>query len=219
MTGVEEPISPPEEAPADEGTPDPTQLSITIDNDKTSVVEGDTLDFAVTVENLGTEDITDLVVSQTQPPGLLIQSADADGDTGSGQVTWTVDLPKGAAATLNSVMAVQGTPDDLLRLATVACATLAPGDPPLVCAAHSAQLPAGAAAEANAAAMAAVTPADEDRTWWYVAGGVVIVVLGAIAVLAIAALRRRARRRSISGGDEQVAADSGDALVDSRPGR
>ena len=80
---------------------------------------------------------------------------------------------------------MRDTPDHLLRLATVACASAMRDGRPIVCATHSDRLPAGAAAEAEAA-RAAAPPVN--RLWYVGAGLLVLVLTGVLAA-------RRARRR------------------------
>ncbi len=160
------------------------QLSIAIDNGQTSAVTGDKLTYTVTVKNLGANAVTGLVVSQTMPTGLKLVSADSSGTAKSGKVTWPLSLKVAATATFHTTMLVGSTPAELLRLASVACASLAANGAPIVCAAHSDQLPAGAAGQAAGA------PAD--RTWWYVGGGIAVIVVVAAATLIV--VRRRSAR-------------------------
>ncbi|MER5419195.1 hypothetical protein [Streptosporangium roseum] len=158
--------------------PAPT-LSIGVDNGRTSAKEGDRLSYTVTVRNIGTTDASDLRLTQSLPTGLKLVSADRDGKAKAGHVTWTVDLKAGRNATFHTTAEVQATPDDLLRLATVACASAEADDKPIVCATHSDQLPAGAAAAGAAAADAArpvATPAPA-RPWYVLAGAGLLVLM------------------------------------------
>ncbi|GLZ42377.1 hypothetical protein [Actinokineospora sp. NBRC 105648] len=164
------------------------QLRIAIDNGRTSATVGDTLVYAVTVHNLGTTDLTALRVTQSAPTGLTFGSADSAGAAEAGGVAWDIDLKAGAEAVLHSTMTVAGTPPELLRLATVACAARSADDPPIVCAAHSDQLPAGAAA-----AVGAAPPAANHLVGWYGAGGAVLLGCVLAAVLLV---RRRHRTPS-----------------------
>jgi uncharacterized repeat protein (TIGR01451 family) len=161
------------------------QLSIAVDNGKTSTTTGDTLDYAITIRNLGTADVAGLKVTQTMPAGLTFKTADAAGTEKTGGIGWTVDVATAGEAVLHSTMAVTDTPPELLRLATVACASMSADGPPIVCASHSDQLPAGASAVAAAAAAAAPP---SSLLPWYVAGGIAVVL---IAVLIVVVLRRR----------------------------
>ncbi|GLZ39299.1 hypothetical protein [Actinokineospora sp. NBRC 105648] len=166
------------------------RLSIAVDNTHASAVAGDRLTYTVTVRNLGATDVSGLGVTQSVPAGLHFDTAEPDGRPRSGAVAWTVDLPPAAEAVFHSTMTVVDTPADQLRVATVACARTAGEDgPPLVCASHSAQLPAGAAAAAQARAPEPWMA----RNRWYVAGGLIVAAGGALVV-----------RRRFSGREEQA---------------
>ncbi|WP_329089989.1 MULTISPECIES: hypothetical protein [unclassified Streptosporangium] len=164
----------------------PPTLSIGVDNGRTSAEKGDRLTYTVTLRNIGTTDARGLHLSQSLPDGLRFVSADHGGKARPGRVTWAVDLKAGRNATVHTTAEVQDTPAHLLRLATVACASAMRDGRPIVCATHSDRLPAGAAAEAEAA-RAATPPVNR---LWYVGGGLLVLVL--TGVLAA----RRARRRA-----------------------
>ena len=172
--------------------PDAPQLSIAIDNGKTTATTGDKLDYVITVQNLGVTDLDALRINQSLPTGMEFGTADSDGTAEAGFVTWTVDLKATTAATFHITMTVTATPAELLRLATVACASIAADSPPIVCASHSDQLPAGAAAEA--AQQAVVAPqAPDGQPWWYVAAGLAVVVgLGGLVAWWVIRRQRRA---------------------------
>lgn len=161
------------------------QLNIAVDNGRTSAAAGDTLDYAITIRNLGTTDVADLRVTQSMPAGLSFESADSAGTEQAGGVGWTLDLAVAGEVVLHSTMAVTDTPPELLRLATVACASMSADGPPIVCASHSDQLPAGASA---AAAAAAAEAPPSGLLPWYVPGGIVVVL---IAVSVVVVVRRR----------------------------
>lgn len=163
------------------------QLSIAVDNGRTSTTAGDTLDYTITIRNLGTNDVLGLTVTQSMPAGLSFKTADSAGTEKAGGVGWTIDLATAGEAVLHSTMAVTDTPPELLRLATVACASMSPSGPPIVCASHSDQLPAGASAEAATAAAAAPS---SGLLPWYVAGGIAVVLI-AVAVVVVVVVRRR----------------------------
>lgn len=55
------------------------QLSIAVDNGRTTAAAGDKLTYTIAVHNLGTADIADLHVSQSMPTGLKFTSADSAG--------------------------------------------------------------------------------------------------------------------------------------------
>lgn len=168
--------------------PDPPapQLSISVDNGRTTAAEGDTLDYTVTVRNLVATEVRGLTVRQTMPVGLELTSAEPGHTVESGAVSWGLDLQAGGEATFRSTLTVKDTPPDLLRLATVACASISTDGPPIVCATHSDQLPAGAAAEADRAVQNPDASTGSDG-WWYAAGGGVLVIVA----LATLILRRR----------------------------
>jgi uncharacterized repeat protein (TIGR01451 family) len=162
------------------------QLSIAVDNGHTTAAAGDRLTYTISVQNLGTADVTDLHVTQSMPAGLKFKSADSAGKPKAESVNWTLDLKAADEIKVHSTMTVANTPRELLRMATVACASTSADDPPVVCASHSDQLPAGAAAEAASARSAA--PGSEGLNPWYLALGLGLVVAALVVVVVI---RRR----------------------------
>ncbi len=173
--------------------PEGPQLSIGIDNGRTSTTTGDQLDYVITVQNLGTADVDGLLINQSLPTGMDFSTADSGGTADAGYVTWTVDLKATTTATFHTTMTVTATPAELLRLASVACASISANSPPIVCASHSDQLPAGASAEAAQQSMAA-PPAAETQPWWYVLAGLaVFVVLGGLVAWWVIRRRRPAQ--------------------------
>jgi uncharacterized repeat protein (TIGR01451 family) len=166
------------------------QLSIAIDDGHTSAKAGDELTYTITVRDLGSAPVTGLVVTQTRPTGLTLKTASPAAVEDARTVTWTVDLAANGAVTLHSTMTVSTTPHDLLRLASVACAATSAAGPPIVCATHSDQLPAGARA-AHAAETSGARGAS-NRGGWILGGGAAVVVIGALGMLR--ARRRRAGR-------------------------
>lgn len=162
------------------------QLSISIANAEESVSVGDPLTYAITVKNLGTTAVRGLRVTQTMPTGLEFTSADAKGVAGKGQVLWKVDLKASGTARMHSTMKVSETPEQLLRLASVACGATAASKAPVVCATNSAQLPAGAAAAAKTVD-ASASQSSGPRSWIGGLIGVAVVLAGAGAFL----VRRR----------------------------
>ena len=168
------------------------QLSIAIDNGKKSAVQGDRSSYTITVHNIGTKPVRALQITQTMPTGLKLISAQDDGKSSAGQVTWTVDLAAGASKALHTTTVVQATPAELLQLATVACATASKQARPLVCATHSDQLPAGKAAAA--ASTKAVRAEPGHSTWPALLGGVgAAAVTAALATLVVVRRRRSSR--------------------------
>ncbi|MEU5692377.1 hypothetical protein [Actinosynnema sp. NPDC020468] len=165
---------------------DQPQLSIGVDDGRTSAAPGDTLTYAVTLRNLGAEEVADLKVVLTLPTGLAYESADHDGAEGKGEVGWTVTLPAAGEAEFHVTASVTETPRDQLRLAATACARVGDDDPPLVCASHSDELPAGAAAEAR---RTTASTSWAYRLRWYLIGG-------GLAVLALAAFLLGRKRKA-----------------------
>ncbi|MFJ6197287.1 hypothetical protein [Micromonospora sp. NPDC092111] len=162
-------------------------LSIGVDNGRTEVTVGDQLTYQTKIRNVGATDAKQLEISQSLPVGLRLVTAKDHGKATDGSVTWRIDLKAGQESTLTTVAEVTETPDELLRLATVACATAKGGEKPLVCATHSDLLPAGAAA-------ARVAQPTTNRIWYGLAGGIAaLVALGLVAAFRI---RRRLQKRS-----------------------
>jgi uncharacterized repeat protein (TIGR01451 family) len=167
-------------------TPVGPQLSIAIGDGHTTAAAGNRLTYTITVENLGSTDITGLVVTQSMPAGLELESADSSGGALAGNVTWDVNLKATAKAVLHSTMGVYDTPPDLLRLARVAGASTADARRPIVCATHSDQLPAGAARTTTGSAATAA-----HAGWWYLVGGFALLAVATLMAL----LQRRRRTR------------------------
>jgi uncharacterized repeat protein (TIGR01451 family) len=168
------------------------QLSIAVDNGHDSAVKGDTLGYAITVTNLGTAKVRDLVVTQSVPAGATFVSADDHGVHRAGVVTWTLDVKAAKKVVLHASMTVAATPDELLRLATVACAQISSTERPLVCASDSDQLPAGAAAVTAQQAAEPPSVGSGHRVWWYSGGAAALV--GVVAALLVVRTRSAARR-------------------------
>lgn len=169
-------------------------LSISIDNGRTTAEKGDKLTYTVTVRNVGTTRARDLGLTQTLPPGLKFVSADGRGSASKDRVSWSVNVPPGKEAVVHTTAEVGDTPEDLLRLASVACANIEGSDKPIVCATHSDQLPAGAAAEA--AAHEAANPVTSRL--WYAGVGAVLAALLLTALLVLRRIRPRSLGRSPS---------------------
>jgi uncharacterized repeat protein (TIGR01451 family) len=171
------------------------QLSISVVGDRESAAAGDRIGYTVTVRNLGSDDVAGLHLTQTVPPGLVLGSTEPSAAVEVGAVRWIVDLTASADVTVRTAMTVGTTGPEQLRLASVACVAVTADGPPVVCAAHSAQLPTGAAA-------AVTTPAAEPaRRRWPPSTTVVAVaaLLAATAlVVGVAGLlfRRRPARAS-----------------------
>jgi uncharacterized repeat protein (TIGR01451 family) len=168
-------------------TPTGPQLSITIDDGRTTATAGTRLTYTITVQNLSGTDITGLGVTQSVPPGSALELADSSGGVQAGYVRWSVNLGATVKTALHSTVAVYDTSPDLLRLTSVACAGTAADAPPIVCATHSDQLPVGAAAHT---ATSAGTAAHAGR--WYLIGG--LVMLSVAALMALLLCRRWTRQ-------------------------
>lgn len=165
------------------------QLRISVDNGRTSAVLGDSLNYTVTIANLGSTNAAGLQITQSVPTGLTFKSADVGGKVESGNVHWAIDLKSTKTIVVHTTMTVSSTPADLLRLATVACASISVKAPPIVCASHSDQLPAGKAA----AVAQASPPTNNNMWWWYVGGGVVLLILIGTVVVLLGRRRRSAQ--------------------------
>ena len=175
------------------------QLSIAIDDGRESAAVGDVLEYTISVTNTGADQITDLVVTQSLPAGLAFGSAGGDGVAAADAVTWTTDLAAGQLSTFSTSMTVTATGDGVLRLATVACAAESPDGPPIVCAADSDLLPAGAAATGAAPEEAAVQADPIDSRWYIGAGSGIVIVAGLLVLLLVQ------RRRDRAAGQQPVA--------------
>jgi uncharacterized repeat protein (TIGR01451 family) len=170
------------------------QLRIAVDNGREFTDKGDRLEYAVTVSNLGGAKIRDLLITQSVPAGATFESADDRGVYRAGKVTWKLNLKASKNVVLRASMTVASTPDEELRLATVACAQILTTGAPLVCASDSDQLPAGAAAETAQRAAEQIAAGSDSRVWWY-AGGAVAVIGAAVGVLLVVRARSATSRR------------------------
>jgi uncharacterized repeat protein (TIGR01451 family) len=156
------------------------QLSIGVTDSRQRVQAGDLLTYAVKVDNIGKRNATRLSIVQTLPAGLKLISASRHPAVHAGQLTWRLSLAAGHTSKFRVVGKVGKTPKQLLRLATIACATAGGSHRPIVCAAHSDQLPAGAVAVAQASQAAAAARSGGDTDG-------ILRPAGAALVLVIAA--------------------------------
>ncbi len=175
------------------------QLRIAVDDGRRSAAVGDSLAYTISVDNLGVQPVKGLMVTQTIPAGVQFHSARPDVSARRGSLTWHVDLGVAGKATMHSVMSLRPTPRQLLRLATVVCATLSPAGAPIVCASHSDELAAGAAETSAAGAAVAAqqragahTSTAFAQRWWYAGGGFLVVAV-AISLFVVRDRRRRVR--------------------------
>lgn len=159
----------------------PPQLSIAVDDGRLTATKGDKLSYTLTVTNLGTAEIKNLQVTQTVPTTARFVTADSGGAEAKGAVTWKVNLKPTKTETFHTSLTVLSSPDAVLRLATVACAKVSAKSPPLVCAADSNELPAGAAARTGPSAPTRAGVLGTPFIWWYLGGGVAL--LAAVAIV------------------------------------
>ena len=184
------------QAPAGSGP----QLSIAVTDGRTSVQEGDQLTYTVQLRNIGRHDVRRLRLVQTLPAGLRLISATRRPATRPGSLTWRISLPAGHTDTFRVTGRVGRTPGQLLRLATVVCASAGSGTRPIVCGAHSDELPAGAVAgaqEGRAAASAASERTRREVLRPAAAG------LGLLLIISVTWLLIRRRRRISRMGSQQ----------------
>lgn len=178
-------------SPPDKGSAGP-ELAIGIDDGHTSIDVGDHVTYTVKIRNIGTAAADDLAVTQTLPAGARFGSADHDGVVKDGTVTWHTDLAAGRDTALVVQAEVTKPQAGQLRLASVACATINGDSRPIVCAADSDKLPAGAGAHSTAPGSAA----SSGPRGWLLVLYVGIGVGAALALLAGLVGRRRWSSRS-----------------------
>ena len=169
-------------------TPAGPTLSIGVSDGMNTAKPGDLLSYTVNIRNLGTASAPPLVVALTLPPAFKLLSASGGGAKAAGQVKWQVSLPAGHSGAFRVVGRVGSTPRQLLRLDAVACATTGKGAKPIVCAASTNELPAGAAAAAHAR-LAAVPAADHLIRYVLMSAAALVLVL-VVAGLALITRRR-----------------------------
>jgi len=182
------------QAPAASGP----QLSIAVTDGRTSVQEGDQLTYTVQLHNIGQHDLRRILLVQTLPAGLRLISATRRPDTRPGSLTWRISLPAGHTDTFRVTGRVGRTPGQLLRLATVVCASAGPSTRPIVCGAHSDELPAGAVAAAQEGRAAASAASERTRREVLrpAAAGLVLLLIISVSWLLIRRRRRISRMGS-----------------------
>lgn len=170
------------------------QLSVSIDDGRTTAAAGDRLTYTITVRNLGTGNLSGLDLTQSVPPGATVGATNPTGTTHAGAIRWRLAVRASGTAEFHTTVTVRNTPADLLRLASVACVNTSGQTRPLVCATHSDELPAGAAL-AGRRAQAATTVSR--HVTWYVGIGLGVLVVAGVAMALVASKRRRARKSAL----------------------
>ncbi|MDP9074135.1 MAG: DUF11 domain-containing protein [Actinomycetota bacterium] len=161
------------------------QLSIAVDDGRASTAAGETLTYTVTVRNLGATPISGLQVTQTMPSGLSFLSGDSAGVATASTVTWHLDLAAAGTTTMHTTMSVSATPTELLRLATVACASVGTTASPIVCGSDSDLLPAGRRAAASRPVRGSAAAASSNGRWYGIGiGGAILMLVGLAALMA-----------------------------------
>jgi len=163
-------------------------LSIGVSDGMNTAKPGDLLSYTVNIRNLGSANAPPLEVALTLPPAFTLLSASGGGAKAAGQVKWQVSLPAGHSGAFRVVGRVGDTPRQLLRLDAIACATTGKGAKPIVCAAASNELPAGAAAAAHARLAAA--PSANHLIRYVLVTAAAVVLLLVLAGVALMARRR-----------------------------
>jgi uncharacterized repeat protein (TIGR01451 family) len=182
--------------PAVAGTaPHRLQLSIGVTDSRQRVQAGDLVTYAVKVDNIGKRNAPRLRIVQTLPAGLKLISASRHPAMHAGQLTWRLSLAAGHTSKFRVVGKVGKTPQQLLRLATIACATTGGSTRPIVCAAHSDELPAGAVAAAHASQAAGAKSAGPAAGYLRPAGAVLVLAIVAGGGFLLIRRRRTAHHR------------------------
>jgi uncharacterized repeat protein (TIGR01451 family) len=171
-------------------TPAGPTLSIGVSDGTNTAKPGDLLSYTVNIRNLGSASAPPLVVALMLPPAFKLLSASGGGAKAAGQVKWQVSLPAGHSGAFRVVGRVGSTPRQLLRLDAVACATTGKGAKPIVCAASTNELPAGAAAAAAAHARLAAAPSADHLIRYVLMSAAALVLVLVVAGLALITRRR-----------------------------
>ena len=119
-------------------------LTISVADGRHTVKPSDLLSYTVRIRNIGTANAPGLDIVQTLPPGMTLTSISPAGAAHDGHVTWQVNLAAGGEDTFHVAGRAGPERGQLLRLATIACASTRGSVRPIVCAAHLDQLPARA---------------------------------------------------------------------------
>lgn len=174
-------------APSPTPTAPAPQVQIAIDDGQPSAAVGQTLRYTVTVTNLGSASVADMLITQTVPAGTTVSPSAGTGPkptrvttaAGQSRLQWPVTVGPGKTVTRHSALTLTDAPETLLRLASVACLQAGAKAAPVVCASDSDLLPAGAAAAQSQPAAAPAAGASGVSPWWYAGGAAVVALLGA----------------------------------------
>jgi len=159
-----------------------------------SIHEGDSLDYAITVENTGDEPYADLRVAHLLPAGFTLRDADPAPDSAGGRPGWTVSLDPGERIDI-AANVVAGTGDEIEQgqlvvveqpdqpsatgtgtaFTTTVCVSAADHGAVLGCASDQAAL---------------ADPEPQEGTWWWIAAA------AAVAVTVVAFLLGRRIRKA-----------------------
>jgi uncharacterized repeat protein (TIGR01451 family) len=170
------------------------ELSIAVSDGRQHVQPGDLLTYAVKIHNIGKRNVPRLRIVQTLPVNMKLISATRHPTRHAGQLTWHLNLPAQHVNTFHVVGRVGRTPRQLLRLATIACANIGGSARPIVCAAHSDELPAGAIAAAHASHAAAAR--SQPGYLRLLGAALVLAVVASGSWLVFRLTRRRGHRAS-----------------------
>jgi uncharacterized repeat protein (TIGR01451 family) len=184
------PTPSPARTPAATGSP---QLNIVVTDNQTAAKMGDRLTYQTTVRNTGSNEARNLLLTQTASPGLKIATATQDGIVQGNKVSWQVTVKPGASASRGITVIVTQSPVDLLRLASIACASSGAGKAPIVCASDLDKLPAAEVASGTTLESKSASTHSDNGKFWYAGGAI------AVAVLVGGALGLRHRRRKARG--------------------
>jgi uncharacterized repeat protein (TIGR01451 family) len=100
-------------APAQAADEGPLAITVVRDGDPgASIHEGDSVAYAITVENTGDESYVDLRVSHLLPAGFTLRDADPAPDRAGGRPGWTVSLDPGERIDIATSVVV-GTSDQI----------------------------------------------------------------------------------------------------------
>jgi uncharacterized repeat protein (TIGR01451 family) len=170
----------------------PLALTISVTDGRHSVRVGDLVRYTIKIRDIGQAGVRGLRIVDTLPSGMKLISATGHYASHASKLTWPVNLPAGRTSTFRFTGRVGPTPKQLLRLATIACASRKGSVAPLVCAAHSDELPAGAvAAAARTGQSPPGSPASHSGAFSF--GVVALLLTLAAAATSWLVLRRRTR--------------------------